>query len=151
MKGTRIPQTRAMLRMPPRITRPVRTIRTTPETHWGTFKVCLSRTEMELAWTMLPMPKAAIAVNRAKTMPSHLQFSPRSSTYIGPPAISPLLLTVRYFTARTASPYLVAMPNTPVSHIHNTAPGPPAATAVATPTMLPVPIVAARAVIRAPK
>jgi len=33
-----------------------------------------------------------------------------------------------------------------VSHIHKTAPGPPAATAEATPTMLPVPMVAARAV-----
>ena len=42
------------------------------------------------------------------------------------------------------------MPNTPVSHIQSTAPGPPAATAVATPTMLPVPIVAASAVVSAP-
>ncbi len=43
------------------------------------------------------------------------------------------------------------MPKTPVSHIQSTAPGPPAATAVATPTMLPVPMVAASAVISAPK
>jgi hypothetical protein len=42
------------------------------------------------------------------------------------------------------------MPKTPVSHIQRTAPGPPAATAVATPTMFPVPIVAARAVVSAP-
>ena len=57
---------------------------------------------------------------------------------------------MRYFTASTASAYLVAMPKTPVSHIQSTAPGPPAATAVATPTMLPVPIVAASAVVSAP-
>ena len=56
----------------------------------------------------------------------------------------------RYFTATSASEYLVAIPNTPVSHIHSTAPGPPKATAVATPTMLPVPMVAARAVESAP-
>lgn len=43
------------------------------------------------------------------------------------------------------------MPNTPVSHIHSTAPGPPSETAVATPTMLPVPMVAASAVVSAPK
>ena len=49
------------------------------------------------------------------------------------------------------SEYFVEMPNTPVSHIHSTAPGPPEATAVATPTMLPVPIVAAKAVVNAPK
>ena len=42
------------------------------------------------------------------------------------------------------------MPNTPVSHIQNTAPGPPAMIAVATPTMEPVPIVPAKAVTSAP-
>ena len=36
-----------------------------------------------------------------------------------------------------------------ISHIHRTAPGPPAETAVATPTMLPVPMVAASAVVSA--
>ena len=38
------------------------------------------------------------------------------------------------------------MPKKAATHIQNRAPGPPALTAVATPTMLPVPIVAARAV-----
>ena len=42
------------------------------------------------------------------------------------------------------------MPKTPVSQHQKTAPGPPRDTAVATPTMLPVPMVAARAVARAP-
>ena len=41
------------------------------------------------------------------------------------------------------------MPKTPVTHIQKSAPGPPVAIAVATPAMLPVPTVAARAVIRA--
>ncbi len=105
---------------------------------------------MELAWVMLPIPNAAIAVSAAKSMPSGLLPRPRSSAYIGPPAIWPLGSFTRYFTLSTASAYFVAMPNTPVSHIHSTAPGPPAATAVATPTMLPAPIVAASAVVSAP-
>ena len=42
------------------------------------------------------------------------------------------------------------MPNTPVIHIQNTAPGPPAMMAVPTPTMLPVPMVADSAVHSAP-
>ena len=99
---------------------------------------------------MQPMPNAATAVRTAKITPSHFAFIPRSRTYMGPPPMSPDGVTTRYFTASTASAYLVAMPKTPVSHIHNTAPGPPAATAVATPTMLPVPMVAASAVMRAP-
>ena len=41
------------------------------------------------------------------------------------------------------------MPTSAVIHIQNTAPGPPSAIAVATPAMLPTPIVAARQVISA--
>src|SRR5690606_13066639 len=51
--------------------------------------------------------------------------------------------------ASTASEYLVAIPTRAVSHIQNSAPGPPRKTAVATPAMLPVPTVADSAVIRA--
>lgn len=40
------------------------------------------------------------------------------------------------------------MPDSAVIHIQNTAPGPPSAMAVATPAILPVPMVAASAVIR---
>ncbi len=52
----------------------------------------------------------------------------------------------RYFNARTISPYLVIMPKKALTHIQKTAPGPPTVMAVATPTMLPVPTVLARAV-----
>ena len=41
------------------------------------------------------------------------------------------------------------MPTSAVIHIQNSAPGPPIAIAVATPAMLPVPTVAASAVISA--
>ena len=57
---------------------------------------------------------------------------------------------VLYFIAKSPSEYFVAMPNTPVSQHHRTAPGPPKAIAVATPMMFPVPMVAARAVAKAP-
>ena len=45
----------------------------------------------------------------------------------------------------------VAIPKNAVRIIQNNAPGPPAEIAVATPTILPVPIVADNAVQRAPK
>src|SRR6266403_1423767 len=88
---------------------------------------------MEFAWTMFPMPNAEMVVRMAKITPTHFCFIPLSSTYIGPPAIRPLSVLMRYFTERTASEYFVAMPKTPVSHIQSTAPGPPAAMAEATP------------------
>ena len=56
---------------------------------------------------------------------------------------------VRNRTPRNASEYFDAIPSTPVTHIQNSAPGPPIPIAVATPTMLPVPTVAASAVVRA--
>lgn len=52
----------------------------------------------------------------------------------------------RYFTARRHSEYFVAVPTRAAIHIQNKAPGPPATRAVATPTILPVPIVADKAV-----
>ena len=45
------------------------------------------------------------------------------------------------------SEYLVAIPKRAVSHIQKIAPGPPKVIAVATPTILPIPTVAAKAVI----
>ena len=76
--------------------------------------------------------------------------NPFSKAYIGPPSILPVGVCTRYFIANKPSAYLVAIPNTPVIQHQNTAPGPPRAMAVATPIILPVPIVAARAVAKAP-
>ena len=53
--------------------------------------------------------------------------------------------------ARRHSEYFVAVPTVAAMIIQKSAPGPPATIAVATPTMLPVPIVAERAVHNAPK
>ena len=109
-----------------------------------------TRVEMALACTVLPMPKEARAAKTAKRMASHFHPKPFSRAYIGPPSIRPRLVFTRYFTASKPSAYLVEIPNTPVSQHQSTAPGPPRAMAVATPMMLPVPMVAARAVARAP-
>ena len=83
-------------------------------------------------------------------MASHFQPNPFSRAYIGPPSIFPRVVLTRYFTARSPSAYLVEIPKTPVSQHQRTAPGPPNAMAVATPMMLPVPMVAAKAVASAP-
>ena len=99
---------------------------------------------------MFPIPNDATTVNIANSTPSHFMLSPLSRAYIGPPSIVPSEVLTLYLTARRPSEYFVAIPKSPVSHVHSTAPGPPIETAVATPTMLPVPIVAARAVARAP-
>ena len=68
-------------------------------------------------------------------------------TYMGPPHSSPRAFFCRKRTASKHSAYVSAMPVRAVSSIHTRAPGPPAVSAVATPTMFPVPMVAARAVI----
>ena len=109
--------------------------------------------------TAEPVPMVAITAKAANatapilahqgTLPSE-RLNARSHAYIAPPSISPLWSFTRYLTDANTSQYLVAMPNTPVSHIQKTAPGPPAIMAVATPTMDPVPMVPARAVTSAP-
>jgi hypothetical protein len=118
---------------------------------WGdTPKVSRTIIEIEFACTIFPIPKAAIAVKIQNNTASHLECKPFSKAYIGPPNIVPSEVLTRYFTDNKASPYFVAIPNTPVSQHHSTAPGPPRPIAVATPTMFPVPIVAANAVVSAP-
>ncbi len=156
MKGTRTSQKRAIHLMPPMRTSPVAAAMMIPQVmRMGISAVPSGKRSITLlvtalAWNMLPMPKAATTVKRAKRTPSHFMFRPRSRTYIGPPDISPRSFLTRNCTERRASAYLVAMPKTPVIHIQKMAPGPPAVTATATPTMLPAPTVAARAVESAP-
>lgn len=81
--------------------------------------------------------------------PKVLFFSPFFMVYIGPPLISPLALTSRYLMASIHSLNLEVRPNAAEIHIQTRAPGPPETMAVATPTILPVPMVAASAVVRA--
>ena len=71
--------------------------------------------------------------------------------YIGPPDISPSSFVSLYLIASIHSENLVVNPKAAEIHIQTSAPGPPRDMAVATPTIFPVPIVAARAVIKAEK
>ena len=82
------------------------------------------------------------------TAPAFLFLKPFFIVNIGPPIISPFALVSRYLTASIHSLNLVERPNNAQISIHTRAPGPPENIAVATPTILPVPIVAASAVQR---
>ena len=150
MMGTRNPHARAMAFTPPMTTVAVSAHATAPTILSGMPHVSLANSAIELACTVEPIPNDARTVKMAKSTPSHFMFRPRSRAYIGPPYVWPSLAFTRYFTASKPSAYFVAMPKIPVSQHHSTAPGPPSVTAVATPTILPVPIVAASAVANAP-
>ena len=105
---------------------------------------------IELACVMLPIPNDAQTANNANNVAIIFPNEPPIPffmAYIGPPAISPTEFVSRYLTAKTDSPYLVESPNAALIHIQTIAPGPPSTIAVATPTILPVPTVADKAVI----
>ena len=110
---------------------------------------------MELPCVMFPIPKEAItaksANSHARMVPKVLFFSPFFMVYIGPPLISPFALTSRYLMASIHSLNLEVRPKAAEIHIHTRAPGPPETMAVATPTIFPVPMVAASAVVSAEK
>ena len=139
--------------IPPTIISKETTVITIPVTHVGTLKVECKAPAIEFPCVMFPIPKEAITANRAKsharTAPNVLFFRPFFIVYIGPPLISPLAFISRYLIASMHSLNLEVRPNAAEIHIHTRAPGPPDTIAVATPTILPVPIVAASAVVSA--
>ena len=124
-----------------------------PVTHNGTWKVDWNDVEIEFACVRFPIPKEAITANNANSQPStaptFLCLNPLRIVYIGPPDISPFSFTSRYLMASIHSLNFVVSPKHAEISIHTSAPGPPDTIAVATPTILPVPIVAASAVVRA--
>ena len=102
----------------------------------------------------VPIPNSPThAPKNAKTLASHFHLGPIPfSMYIkGPPRALPSASKSLNLMARNPSEYFVAIPINAVTTIQNSAPGPPVDTAVATPTILPVPTVADKAVIKAPK
>ena len=162
MTGTSFSHTEAMVCTPPKMTTATSTTMAMPMSHVGTPGAFAAMMPvMADACTAEPVPMVATTANaanatapvfahQAATVPS-ARLKPRSQMYMAPPSMVPAWSRTRYFTDANTSTYLVAMPNTPVIHIQNTAPGPPARMAVATPTMEPVPMVAASAVASAPK
>ena len=155
MAGTTAEQTREIRPMPPRMMKKASRAVAAPEIRAGRAKLSSRARAMELAWAMSPIPREAGMVKRAKqsasTAPSRFGRRPCRMVYMGPPHISPRSLRRRYLTASRHSAHLEERPKRAESSIHTRAPGPPAARAVATPAMLPVPMVAARVVIRAEK
>ena len=125
----------------------------TPVTLTGTLNVLCIESEIELACVRFPIPNEAITANNANshpsTAPTFLCLKPFFIVYIGPPDISPFSLTSRYLMASIHSLNFEVSPKHADIHIHTNAPGPPETIAVATPTILPVPIVAASAVVSA--
>lgn len=101
---------------------------------------------------MFPIPKAAKKARKAYKYPKHFpslfHFSPFTMVYIGPPQYSPASLRTLYFTASMLSANFVDIPIKEDTTIQKSAPGPPRTIADATPTIFPVPIVAASSVIK---
>src|SRR5690606_1299763 len=133
--------------IPPKITSAEKAVMIMPVIQVSIPKLFSTASATVLDCTELPLLKDASLPNKSKIRASHVHVRPGTMSYIGPPDISPFSFLIRYLTARTPSPYLVAIPNSAVIHIQNTAPGPPSTQAVATPAILPVPIVADSAVI----
>ena len=151
MKGTSLPERAAMRLTPPMSTRPARMSRARATPQVGMPKEAFRLPEMALDCTRAPVPMQAQAPKRAKAVPSQAQRGPRPflMKYMAPPTQFPAGVCSRYFTESMTSQNLVIMPTRAVIHIQNRAPGPPMAMAVATPTILPVPMSAAMAVMRA--
>ena len=130
-----------------------RTVITIPVAVTGMLNVELRAVEIEFACVRFPIPNEATTAKSAKSHPSmapaFLCLNAFFIVYIGPPDISHFSFTSRYFMASMHSLNLDVIPKAAESHIHTNAPGPPETIAVATPTILPVPIVAARAVVSA--
>ena len=68
---------------------------------------------------------------------------------MGPPLTEPSSLTFLYINPSVADTNLADMLKKAMKTIQNTAPGPPKVTAIATPAILPRPIVAERADVKA--
>ena len=130
-----------------------KTVITAPVVQTGILNVSFSAAEIEFACVKLPIPNEANTVNKANKnpikFPTLLFLNACFIVYIGPPDISPFSFTTRYLIASIHSANFEVSPKQAEIHIHTNAPGPPNTIAVATPTIFPVPIVAANAVINA--
>ena len=141
--------------IPPTMTASVRTVRAAPMISLENPNVALTAVVIEFAWVIFPIPKEAMTVNMAKRKPIQspalLFLNPFFMVNMGPPFISPFAFTSRNLKPSIHSENFVVRPKQAETHIHTRAPGPPANMAVATPTIFPVPMVAASAVISAEK
>lgn len=138
--------------IPPTIISKETTVITIPVTHVGTLKVECKAPAIEFPVSCFRFQKKQLLQTEQKPCQNsakRLIFQTFFIVYIGPPLISPLAFISRYLIASMHSLNLEVRPNAAEIHIHTRAPGPPDTIAVATPTILPVPIVAASAVVSA--
>ena len=149
--GTRISAASAMALAPPVTIRTTAAASSSPARIRRPFEVPLTSSAdiTALTWAALPTPKAAMMPKQLYryARKCHRFCKPFRMMYMGPARPS----GSRNRTARTLSAYLTPIPRKALTHIQNTAPGPPRAMAPATPAMFPVPTVAASAVHNARK
>ena len=126
--------------MPPRITAPTKTVAIRPVTVRSTSHSACNRPASWLAWNRGKQPTMPQTANiRARGL--NPGPSPVSIKYMGPPCAMPSSSCLRYMQASVQVKNLVHMPSRPATHIQNMAPGPPMLMAIATPAILPMPIV----------
>ena len=116
-----------MERMPPRITTAVSTVITAPVIQGETRNVSCASERDRVRLHHAADAEGGHGGERGEDhgQPAQASGRARARTSARRPSC-PAACVTRYFTASTASAYLVAMPKTPVSHIQSTAPGPPA-------------------------
>ena len=144
MNGVIIDATFAMRFTPPTITTPSRAARIMPDVSVDTGNALCIVDEAPLDCTIVRHTAQAMMVITAKTIPSQRWRSPSSKILNGPPRY-PLEWRNLYICDSVDSTKAVDAPKNATTHIQNTAPGPPNAMAVATPTMFPVPTLPERA------
>ncbi len=126
--------------MPPRITDPTKTIATVPVIVRSTPHSACNRPANWLAWNRGRQPIMPHTANiRARGL--NRGPSPTSIKYMGPPWAMPSSSWRRYMQASVQVKNFVHMPSKPAIHIQKMAPGPPMLMAMATPAILPMPIV----------
>ena len=157
MVGTMRDASLAMRPMPPRITVPTIMVITTPimkrKKSVFSMPAGVVNTVVTDSTSWLACMKHRVPMRpkheKATAIGFHLGPSPLTIIYMGPPCSSPLVSRPLYMMARVPSKNFVDMPTMALTHIQNITPGPPTVRAIATPAMLPMPTVAAMALIRA--
>ena len=153
MIGTMREAALAIRVMPPKITNATITAITTPIMNLVENVGAMPETVIidSVSWLACIKQSVPTIPKMVNAMASGRHFLPKPSViiYMVPPCVSPAESLPRYIMASEPSKNFVVIPTRALTHIQNTTPGPPIATAIATPAMLPKPTVAAMALINA--
>ena len=159
MSGTILEAMAAMLLIPLRITAATITTMTMPMMNrsMGVFSMPMGVVNTvatdSTSWLACHTHSVPTSPKIANALASGFHFSPNPLVmmYMGPPCTSPALSVPLYMIASVPSKNLVVIPTKALTHIQNITPGLPLpiVSATATPAMLPIPTVAAIALISA--